>query len=1723
MKQSRVKRAKETQPRPRRRQSPTLPEEQLRVTLYSIGDAVIVTDTQGRVTLMNPVAEALTGWNEADALGKPLAQVFHILNEETRTVVENPVARVLRDGVVIGLANHTLLIARDGREIPIADSGAPVRDARGKIVGVVLVFRDQTKERQAQRLVHQARDFAESIVATVREPLVVLDAHLRVISANHAFYRTFQVTPAETEGHPIYELGNRQWDIPELRALLEQILPHNSHFDDFVVEHEFERIGKRTMLLNARRIRHASDQTQMILLAIEDISDRPRAADALRESEERFRLLAESSLTGIYLIQDGRFRYVNRALASTFGYDVAEVVDKLGPLDLTHPADRRMVQENIRRRIEGESESIRYEFRGLRKDGSSIDILVHGRRIEHEGRPAIIGTLIDITERKRAEALQRQQLAELQVIYQLSTAVSRAESVEKIYEQALAALLQALKADRASILLFDSDGVMRFKAQRGLSEEYLKAVEGHSPWTREAQNPPPILVEDVEREPTLERLKPAILREGIRALGFIPLIQQDRLVGKFMLYFNTPHCFTEDEIRLTQTIAAHVAFAIERKRAEEELRTREMQYRSLFEQSHDAIFILDLQGRHLAANQRAADLLGYSPAELLRLSFRETSAEIPQSEKVLARLLRGEHVPLYERKFRRKNGEIIWTEINVELVRDAQGKPLHIQSVVRDITERKHHERQLEAQAMLARALGESLELQPLLERLLQAARHAIPAAEKGSILLLEADGKLRIRALNGYSDPRLKEFAFANDAGYSARAARERRPLLIADVRADPEIRYDGEIEEARQIHSAIAVPLLIQERVIGVLSLDSTRKDAFTQQDLNHLVSFAASAALVIENAHLFEETHRRAEELASLYESAQLLAGKTALEQVLQAITQSIARLFGTTGAGLYLYDPLSQTLEVKLATHATIPIGLRLALGEGLAGKVAQSRRLMRIDDYMRWEGRSPKFEGIPVRATMEAPLVYQDQLVGVLVVHETGASERKFTEADERLLSLFAVQAAAAIQNARLFEETHRRLTELETLHTIASLCIQATDENSLLEQVTDVIGNNLYPDNFGFLLLNAEGTHLVAHPAYRGVTLENIPTQIPLNAGITGRVAASGKPYRTGDVRREDAYIEINPATRSELCVPLIVGGRVLGVINAESNKLNAFSEADEHLLMTAASQVATALERLRLLNETQRRLAELQVLQQVSAALRVAHTVQEMIPIFITHATRAVAARAGSIYLLEEASGDWVSQGWLNERGEWIAMPGTALRHHAGEGVTGRVGATGEIYVTADWRTDPTIVIQPGEETLLNELGGGISLPLRSEQRIIGVMHVWFAQTPSLTEQTQRLLTAIADIAGNAIHRAALNEQTERHLRQLATLNAIDRAISSSFDLRLTLALVLEHVTAQLGVDAASILLWNPQTQLLEYAASRGFRTRAVEQARIRLGESFAGRVALERQSVHIRDLPTHAKEFVVTELVAEGFAEYYGIPLIAKGNVVGVMQIFHHAPLPNDKEWFDFCTMLAGQAALAIDNARLFNDLQQANMELARAYDATIEGWSRALDLRDKETEGHTQRVTELTLQLARAFGIRESDLSHVRRGALLHDIGKMGVPDSILLKPGTLTEAERAIMREHPRYAYELLLPIEYLRDALDIPYCHHEKWDGTGYPRGLQGEDIPFVARLFAVVDVYDALTSDRPYRPAWSKEQALAYLRDQAGKHFDPQVVEMFLKLFGASE
>ena len=188
----------------------------------------------------------------------------------------------------------------------------------------------------------------------------------------------------------------------------------------------------------------------------------------------------------------------------------------------------------------------------------------------------------------------------------------------------------------------------------------------------------------------------------------------------------------------------------------------------------------------------------------------------------------------------------------------------------------------------------------------------------------------------------------------------------------------------------------------------------------------------------------------------------------------------------------------------------------------------------------------------------------------------------------------------------------------------------------------------------------------------------------------------------------------------------------------------------------------------------------------------------------------------------------------------------------------------------------------------------------------------------------------------------------------------------------------------------------------------------------------------------------------------------------------------------------------------------------LTAKHTELEIAYDSTIEGWGKALELRDEETEDHTMRVTELTLHIARIYGMSDEELEHVRRGALLHDIGKMGVPDSILLKEERLSSEEKEIMHKHSQDAYNILKEIAYLRPALDIPYCHHEKWDGSGYPRGLKGEEIPIAARVFALADNWDALISARRYRQAWPREKVVEYIRSQAGKYFDPSLVNMFL-------
>lgn len=367
-------------------------------------------------------------------------------------------------------------------------------------------------------------------------------------------------------------------------------------------------------------------------------------------------------------------------------------------------------------------------------------------------------------------------------------------------------------------------------------------------------------------------------------------------------------------------------------------------------------------------------------------------------------------------------------------------------------------------------------------------------------------------------------------------------------------------------------------------------------------------------------------------------------------------------------------------------------------------------------------------------------------------------------------------------------------------------------------------------------------------------------------------------------------------------------------------------------------------------------------------------------------------------------------------------------------------------------------------------------------------------------------------------------NESIASQLQNIQALQRIDRAILGSQDLNLTLHVVLEQAKAELNVDAAAILLLSPYSQIFEFAAGIGFRGKAIERSRLQLDERFGGRAALDEGVMSVTDPADKSGKFVRTSLLAdEGFVTYFSAPIIFKGQVRGGLEVFHRSPFTPDQDWLNFLEILAGQTAIAVDSASILAKLQSANRELFNAYDSTIEGWSRALDLRDNEIEGHSQRVTEMTIKLAGMAGVSEAELVHIRRGALLHDIGKMGVPDSILLKPGRLTDEEWILVRKHPIFSLEILSPIAYLRPALDIPYCHHEKWDGSGYPQGLKGEQIPQAARLFAIVDIWDTIRSDRPYHQSWTEEKAIRHIKSLSGTHLDPGVVELFMEMLSENE
>ncbi len=838
----------------------------------------------------------------------------------------------------------------------------------------------------------------------------------------------------------------------------------------------------------------------------------------------------------------------------------------------------------------------------------------------------------------------------------------------------------------------------------------------------------------------------------------------------------------------------------------------------------------------------------------------------------------------------------------------------------------------------------------------------------------------------------------------------------------------------------------------------------------------AFAGTTALAtdITEQVLAEEAHARAERryVDFLEAAPDAILGIDA-DQNIVLFTASAERVFGFTkqevlGKSLDLLIP-----EPSVATH------------RGLVARFIKADIPGRNTPRM-VAGRRRDGSTFPAETTFSKSQLGDSQVVNVIV--------RDITEKESANRKL----AAHAREMELLYELTH----DLAGEH----------DVKILLEKILARAQDLFHAERGLIALADLERQEIEV------VTTHNTPfsvgERVSFGQGISGMAA-----------RRETMIVNHYPEwphrlthfsgklPEAQLATPMLFQGELIGVVTLATDRAgHVFTDADAHLLELFAGQAAGVVHDARLREGMRERSQQLELLYKTGVALNREYDAQVQMRLLLHSAVSALRSERGAFWSFNAQTGRLMYEIAFGSPPHIQELAkGLQFDLNRDTGLAAVAARTREPLQVADVRTDARwIETEP-------EIRSAVWVPVMHQDNLLGVLSVASERVGNFTAMDVQTLVLYANQFSAVLENTRLLIESRRRVRQLQALHTIDNAISASFDLRVILEIYLDIVLSELGVDAADLLVFDAAHLQLQWAGGRGFRTRARMGQSVSLHDSAAGRVVLERRTLFVTK---QSMDVQMSDLFKSGedFATYVGVPLLSKGQLKGVMELYHRSLLVQTPEWSEFLAMLSRQAALAIDNALLFEALQKSNYELGLAYDETIQGWARALDLRGHVETGSAQTLTDLTMQLVRRLGVPETEWEHIRRGALLHDIGNMSIPDSLFAKTGPLTPEEWVLVKQHPQFAHDLMSSISYLRPAVTIPYCHHERWDGSGYPRGLEGLEIPLAARAFAIADVWLALTTAKPYRPAWTPAQANAYLEEQSGKSFDPQIVPVFLEM-----
>lgn len=1113
------------------------------------------------------------------------------------------------------------------------------------------------------------------------------------------------------------------------------------------------------------------------------------------------------------------------------------------------------------------------------------------------------------------------------------------------------------------------------------------------------------------------------------------------------------------------------------------LREAEVKYQSLVEQIPAVVFLdkADESEDTFYMSPRIEELMGYTSEEWradpdiwLNSIHPDDLPRITEAYKKSHK----DHMTFFEEyRMIRRDGQTVWIKEDTNLIRDKDGNPLYWQGILLDITREK------ESQASIRES-----------EERFRRIFHSSPIAT--CVVTLE-DGR--------FIDANQ---AFLNLIGVSLENLRGRTSM---------ELGYWQESRDRESFVHQLKKQGTLQGIEVEYTNVPNGPKDTLAYYELIELSGQSCILAMfyeITQQKKAQKALQRQLEELSVLHSVASAGVESYSENEIIERITRITGQVYPEV-CGVLLLNSKGDTLTPHPSyLGADVSNWMKgYPITQGITGRAVLLGKTVRIGDI------SKEAEYIEIASDIQSelcvPIRVNERIIGVLNVESRKANA--FEESDERILNTIAGGLGTALEKLRLFKEEQQRRQEAETLRRAASVISSTLDPEIVATEILRAL-RQIIPCDSGSVFLHEGGRLRIAmtHGYPHSKRLKDLT--FPEDDEFFHVVKSTGQPVILQDAQKDARFKRWGDSTeiRGWMAVPLISRGKVIGAITLDSFQPGVFDENTGNTALAFAYQAAAAIENARLYDETQRRLGELETINRLSASLRTTQPVEEMLEILLNETLNLIQTEHGAIWLYDPTEDKLVQRA---ERGGPVNFKAKSLK--AGEGsIVGHTFISGKVHVSTEFISDP---LTHKENLDITPPGmGGVCIPIQSTAGTLGVLIIGVRKDRQIADQVS-LLTTLAEIAGNSIHRTQLFEHNREQIRRLTTLRDIDAAITSSFDVRLTLNILMDKTIKHLGVNAIDIVLYHPDLQTMSYLGGLGFQFSSSGRPQTRIGEGLAGRVIIRQKTFHITDLqnsPDIKNEPLVKR---EGFVTYIGIPLIVKGQIKGVFEIFHRTPLLPTPDWMEFLHTLAGQAALAIDNSQLFENLQRSNQELIQAYDTTLEGWARALELRDRETEGHTRRVTELTLRLARYMGISDNEMVNMNRGVLLHDIGKMGVPDHILKKTDKLNQNEWREMRQHPVYAYNLLSPISYLRGALDIPYCHHEHWDGSGYPRGLKGEQIPLAARIFSVVDIWDALLSDRPYRTAWLPEQVIVYLKEIAGSHLDPTIVEIFLKMIAEDE